>query len=108
LGLFHPKHIRGNRIVLVREGIMDPESPVVHMVKRLRFLPRKLPGTSTTGLSVAYQAFCVASQEYHDFFIRKGARPEKIVVTGIQPPLLTPRPSDLLETATRSRAMPVD
>ena len=36
-----------------------------------------------TGLSDAYRAFCVASEGYRDFFIRKGARPEKIVVTGI-------------------------
>jgi hypothetical protein len=36
-----------------------------------------------TGLSDAYQAFCVASEGYRDFFIRKGVRPEKIVVTGI-------------------------
>ena len=42
-----------------------------------------LASTSTTGLSDAYQAFCVASEGYREFFIRKGVRPEKIVVTGI-------------------------
>jgi len=36
-----------------------------------------------TGLSDAYRAFCVASEGYRDFFIQRGARPEKIVVTGI-------------------------
>ncbi len=36
-----------------------------------------------TGLSDAYEAFCVASEGYRDLFIRKGVRPEKIVVTGI-------------------------
>jgi hypothetical protein len=81
--LFLPKNIRDGRIVLVQEGITDPESPAFHLVKRLRFLPLWLAGTSTTGLSDAYQAFCVASEGYRDFFIRKGARPEKIVVTGI-------------------------
>jgi len=81
--LFLPKNIRDNRIVLVQEGITDPESFVFHLVKRLRFLPLWLAGTSTTGLSDAYQAFCVASEGYRDFFIRKGVRPEKIVVTGI-------------------------
>lgn len=73
-------------MVLVQEGITDPESPVFHLVKRFRFLPLWLPGTSTTGLSDAYQAFCVTSEGYRDFFIRKGARPEKIVVGGIQRP----------------------
>ena len=77
------KNIRDNRIVLVQEGITDPESIVFHLVKRFRFLPRWLAGTAATGLSDAYRAFCVASEGYRDFFIRKGARPEKIVVTGI-------------------------
>jgi len=77
------KNIRGNRIVLVQEGITDPESIAFHLVKRLRFLPRWLAGTSATGLSDAYRAFCVASEGYRDFFIRKGVRPEKIIVTGI-------------------------
>jgi hypothetical protein len=70
-------------MVLVQEGITDTESSVFHLVKRLRFLPRWLAGTSTTGLSDAYQAFCVASEGYRDFFVRKGVRPEKIVVTRI-------------------------
>ncbi|MGM0668392.1 MAG: hypothetical protein ACQET1_01670 [Gemmatimonadota bacterium] len=77
------KNIRDRRIVLVQEGITDPESIAFHLVKRLRFLPRWLAGTSATGLSDAYRAFCVASEGYREFFIRKGVRPEKIVVTGI-------------------------
>jgi hypothetical protein len=77
------KNIRDNRIVLVQEGITDPESIMFHLVKRLRFLPLWFAGNSTTGLSDAYRAFCVASEGYRDFFIRKGVRPEKIVVTGI-------------------------
>lgn len=77
------KNIRENRIVLVQEGITDPESLLFHLVKRLRFLPRWMGGTATTGLSDAYETFCVASEGYRDFFIRKGVRPEKIVVTGI-------------------------
>jgi hypothetical protein len=76
-------NIRGNKIVLVQEGITDPETASFHLVKRFRFLPRWLAGTSATGLSDAYRAFCVASEGYREFFIRKGARPEKIVVTGI-------------------------
>jgi hypothetical protein len=81
--LILPKNIRDNRIVLVQEGITDPETIVYHLVKALRFLPLWLAGTSTTGLSDAYQAFCVASEGYRDFFVRKGVRSEKIVVTGI-------------------------
>ena len=77
------KNIRGHKIVLVQEGITDPESFAFRLVKRFRFLPRWFAGTAATGLSDGYRAFCVASEGYRDFFIRKGARAEKIVVTGI-------------------------
>lgn len=76
------KNIRKNKIVLVQEGITDPETFAYRLVTRFRFLPLWLAGTAATGLSDAYQYFCVASEGYRDFFIRKGARPEKIVVTG--------------------------
>jgi hypothetical protein len=77
------KNIRDNRIVLVQEGITDPETFVFHLVTRFRFLPLWLAGTAATGLSDAYRKFCVASEGYRDFFVRKGARAGKIVVTGI-------------------------
>jgi hypothetical protein len=77
------KNIRDHRIVLVQEGITDAESIWFRLVKRFRFLPRWLAGTSVTGLSDAYRVFCVASEGYRDFFIRKGVHPEKIIVTGI-------------------------
>ena len=77
------KNIRHSKIVLVQEGITDPETTSFHLVKRFRFLPRWFAGTAATGLSDAYRAFCVASEGYRDFFIRKGARAEKIFTTGI-------------------------
>ncbi|MFZ5909523.1 MAG: hypothetical protein ACOYYU_05865 [Chloroflexota bacterium] len=76
------RNIRGKRLVLVQEGITEPESPLYHFVKRFK-LPRYLANTSTNGLSDAYDLFCVASHGYRDLFIRKGVRPEKIAVTGI-------------------------
>lgn len=76
-------NIHRNRIVLVQEGVTDPEELAFGLVKRYRFLPRWLAGTGATGLSDAYQRFCVASEGYRDFFIRKGAQPDKITVTGI-------------------------
>jgi hypothetical protein len=77
------KNIRDRRIVLVQEGITDPETFAFRLVTRFRFLPLWLAGTAATGLSDAYRKFCVASEGYRDFFIRKGARADKIVVTGI-------------------------
>ena len=60
----------------------DPENFMYYLVKALK-LPRWLASTSTTGLSHAYDKFCVASEGYRDFFITKGIKPQKICVTGI-------------------------
>lgn len=77
------KNIRGKRLVLVQEGITEPEGILYKLVKTFKFLPRYLANTAASGLSDAYDVFCVASEGYRDAFIRKGVRPEKIVVTGI-------------------------
>jgi hypothetical protein len=81
--VFLQKNIRDNRIVLVQEGITDPEDRNFRLVQRHRWLPLWTAGTAATGLSDAYRAFCVASEGYRDFFMRKGANAAKIVVTGI-------------------------
>jgi len=77
------KSIRRSRLILVQEGITDPEDRHFRLVQRCRWLPRWIAGTAATGLSDKYVRFCVASEGYRDLFIGKGARPEKIVVTGI-------------------------
>ena len=61
----------------------DPEDLVFHLVKALRLPPWLTTTSSATGLSHAYDRFCVASDGYRDLFVRKGVPPEKIVVTGI-------------------------
>ena len=76
------KNIRKSRIILVQEGMTEPEGILYHLVKTLK-LPRWLANTSVTGLSNAFDTFCVASQGYRELFIHKGVHPEKIVVTGI-------------------------
>ena len=81
--VFVQKNIRDSRVVLVQEGITDPEDSTFRLVQRHRWLPLWLAGTAATGLSDAYRAFCVASEGYRDLFVAKGAKPEKIVVTGI-------------------------
>ena len=81
--LIVPRNIRNTPCVLVQEGMTDPENLIYHIVRRLRFLPRWLASTSTTGMSGLYDRFCVASEGYRQLFIRKGADPEKVVVTGI-------------------------
>ena len=76
------KNILDTPIILVQEGMLTPENWVYKMVRTLG-LPRYIGNTSMTGLSHAYQKFCVASEGFRDIFIRKGANPDKIEVTGI-------------------------
>ncbi len=76
------KNIRNKRLVLIQEGITEPETWIYQLVKWLK-LPRYLANTSTSGLSNAYDVFCVASEGYADLFVRKGVRREKVYVTGI-------------------------
>ncbi len=76
------KNIQKKRLILVQEGITEPEGFIFKLVRWLK-LPRYLANTATNGLSDAYDIFCVASEGYAEHFIRKGVRPEKIAVTGI-------------------------
>jgi len=78
-----PKNIRGTPIVLVQEGMTDPEGFWFHAVKKVHFLPRWLASTAAMGLSNRYEKFCVASDGYRDLFLRKGVPLSKLVVTGI-------------------------
>lgn len=80
--LIMPKNILDKKIILVQEGMTDPENLMYYLVKNLK-LPRWLASTSVTGLSHSYTKFCVASEGYRNLFIRKGVDPEKIEITGI-------------------------
>lgn len=76
-------NIRGKKIILVQEGMTDPENPFTFLVKHLHLPPWVALNTSAFGLTGAYEFFCVASQGYKQYFVRMGVAPEKIVVTGI-------------------------
>jgi hypothetical protein len=80
--LIVPRRIRCSKLVLVQEGMTDPENFAYHLVRTLR-LPRWMAQTSTTGLSDLYDIFCVASEGYRELFVGKGVRREKVRVTGI-------------------------
>src|SRR5262245_29345644 len=70
-------------VVLVQEGMTDPEGVFYRFWRTHRWFPRWLAGTAVTGLSDLYTMFCVASEGYRRQFVSKGANPDKIVVTGI-------------------------
>ena len=78
-----PANMRGRAVVLVQEGMTDPEDLIFQLVKRFRLPPWLTTTSSATGLSHAYDKFCVASDGYRDLFVRKGVERDKIVVTGI-------------------------
>ena len=80
--LIMPKNILKSKIILVQEGMTDPENIMFYLVKYLK-LPRWIASTSTTGLSNQYDIFCVASEGYKNLFIRKGILSSKVIVTGI-------------------------
>jgi hypothetical protein len=80
--LIMQNNIRSGRIVLVQEGMILPEGALYYFVRYLG-MPRFLANTAATGLSNAYDIFCVASPGYRELFIQRGVNPDKIVVTGI-------------------------
>lgn len=69
--------------VVVQEGILDPETIWSRLGRRFQWIPRWASGTTLTGLSGAYDKFCVASEGYRDLFVAAGADPSRIVVTGM-------------------------
>lgn len=78
-----PRNIRDKPVVLVQEGMTDPERFWFWARKLVPLVPRWAAGTAWTGASRLYDRFCVASEGYRELFIRKGADPDKLVVTGI-------------------------
>ena len=76
------QNILGKPIILVQEGMTDPENSIYKAVVALG-LPRYLASTSTFGLSHRYRYLCVASEGYKEHFNRKGVPTSKIRVTGI-------------------------
>lgn len=70
-----PRNVRTKRFILVQEGGPRPlKNLAYHLIRALR-LPRYLGNTSMTGLSYAYQRFCVASEGFKELYVRKGIDP---------------------------------
>jgi hypothetical protein len=77
-----PRRLLSTKLVLIQEGIIESETILYYLVRWLGF-PRFLANTAATGLSDAYDLFCVASPGYREMFMRKGVQPHKVAVTGI-------------------------
>lgn len=83
--LIVPDNIAGIPLVGVQEGMIDPKMFFWKVMERFPWLklPRWAAGTCCTGLSHAYEKYCVASEGYRNDFIERGALPERLVVTGL-------------------------
>jgi hypothetical protein len=75
-------NVRNQPLVVVQEGIFDPDGWMATLCRRLRFLPRWYAGTALTGESGRYDRFCAASEGYRERLIARGVPPESVVVTG--------------------------
>lgn len=78
-----PRNIRDKPVVVVQEGILDVPNRFTPLCRRWPWIPRWIGGTAMTALSGHYELFCAASHGYRDDFIRAGADPSRVVVTGI-------------------------
>jgi hypothetical protein len=76
-------NVRNQPLVVVQEGIFDPDGWMAAVCRQLRFLPRWYAGTALTGESGYYDRFCAASEGYRERLLARGVAPEKVVVTGM-------------------------
>lgn len=76
------RNLAGKRILLVQEGLTEPEGVLYWLAKHAGW-PRVFANTAAFGLSDGYEVFCVASPGAREMFRAKGVRGEKMIVTGI-------------------------
>jgi hypothetical protein len=83
--LIVPSNIAGIPLVGVQEGMIDPKLFWWRVMEQFPWLPlpRWAAGTACTGLSHAYDRYCVASEGYRKDFVERGARADRLVVTGL-------------------------
>jgi hypothetical protein len=76
-------NVRKRPLVIVQEGMTDPETIRSRIVARIGWLPSWSVGTTLTGVRGQYDRMCVASEGYRELFVRRGAPAAKLRVTGI-------------------------
>ncbi len=78
-----PKKLQAIKTIWVQEGMIDEYTLLSKIIKSLK-LPRYLSvGTSLNGLSNIADIYCCASDGYKKYLVDKGAKLEKLIVTGI-------------------------
>ncbi|MEZ5023588.1 MAG: hypothetical protein R2728_10090 [Chitinophagales bacterium] len=77
-----PNNIKKTKKILIQEGMIEPVDWRFKTAKLLG-LPRVLADTAMLGLSDDYEYFCVFSEGYKKEFIKRGVKPNKIMVTSV-------------------------
>jgi hypothetical protein len=78
-----PSNVADRPLVVVQEGILDPDGVTAALCRSMPILPRWLAGTALTGESGLYARFCAASDGYRERLRALGVPSERVVVTGI-------------------------
>jgi hypothetical protein len=78
-----PKRMRQNKLVWVQEGMTDRYTFLSKIINKLQLPLILTGGTSLNGSSNICDIYCAGSEAYKQQFIRLGADPRKIRVTGI-------------------------
>ena len=83
--LLIPDNLPDVPIVLVQEGMTDPDTLTRRLLRKLHpyGVPLWTANTTSAGLSGRWARFCVASQAYADLFASRGVKRDGMVVTGI-------------------------
>jgi len=82
--LLVPSNVIGKPLVGIQEGMVDPKLFAYHVRKNYApWLPRWTAGSAMTGTSNLFDRYCLASENYLEDFIGRGAHPHKLAVTGI-------------------------
>jgi hypothetical protein len=101
LGPDHPQQHPQTQIVLVQEGMTDPENFAYHLVKWIPILPRWLASTSTTGLVTHITHFAWQAKVTETSSLEEASRRRRSQLAAFQTPT-TSRGS--LRTTSRLQA----
>jgi hypothetical protein len=77
------KKLRETKTIWVQEGMIDKYRLSGAIVKALGLPPYFSGDTSLNGSTNVCDIYCAASEGYKNYFIKRGADPDKIIVTGI-------------------------
>lgn len=80
--IYQPESYSRYRRIVVQEGFVIPEDWRGPVLRRMDW-PYGWGDTQLTALTDKYDYFCTAGEGYRQFFIDRGAHPDKLIATGV-------------------------